>query len=61
MSEESVRFRNRAQLCRELAEVARDDYSRQALARMAVDLDAESDSIEAQEGTIPIPDRSVIE
>ena len=46
----------RAKQCRELAAVARDDYSRQTLAQMAVELDAEADAIEASEGPeMPLP------
>lgn len=56
MSAESERFRMRAKQCRELAAVARDDYSRQTLAQMAVELDAEADAIEASEGPeMPLP------
>lgn len=46
----SERFRMRAKQCRELAAVARDDYSRQTLTQMAVELDAKADAIEAGEG-----------
>lgn len=56
MSGESDRFRERAKQCRELAAVARDDYSRQTLAQMAAELDAEADQIEAKEGPqVPLP------
>jgi hypothetical protein len=50
MSEESDRFRLRAKQCRELAALARDDYSRNTLRQMAVELDEEADRIEAEEG-----------
>lgn len=49
VSAESERFRMRAKQCRELAAVARDDYSRQTLTQMAIELDAEADAIEAEE------------
>lgn len=60
VSEESQRFRMRAKQCRELAAVARDDYSRQTLTQLAGELDAEADKIEADEdpemplGPVPI-------
>lgn len=50
----------RAKQCRELAAVARDDYSRQTLTQLAGELDAEADKIEADEdpemplGPVPI-------
>jgi len=45
----------RAAQCRELAAVARDDYSRQTFTQMATELDAEADEIEAGEGpNIPL-------
>ena len=47
MSAESERFRMRASHCRELARAARDEYARNILSDMAVDLDAEADRIEA--------------
>jgi hypothetical protein len=50
MSEDSERFRLRAKQCRELAAIARDDYSRDTLAQMAVELDQEADRIDAEEG-----------
>jgi hypothetical protein len=50
MTEESERFRLRAKQCRELAALARDDYSRKTLTQMAVELDEEADTIEAEEG-----------
>lgn len=37
----------RANQCRELAAAARDEYSRQTLSQMAVELDAEAEAIEA--------------
>ena len=50
MSEDSERYRQRAKQCRQLAALARDDYSRKTLTQMAVELDEEADSIEAEEG-----------
>lgn len=56
MSDESNRFRMRARRSRELAAVARDDYSRQTLTQMAAELDAEADAIESGEGPeMPLP------
>jgi len=49
MGEAADRFRLRAKQCRELAAVARDEYSRKTLAQMAVELDEEADTIEAEE------------
>ena len=49
MSEESDRFRMRAQQCRELSKLARDDHSRQTLAQMADELDQEASRIEAEQ------------
>lgn len=49
MSEDSERFRLRAKQCRELAAIARDDYSRDTLTQMGVELDEEADRIEAEE------------
>lgn len=51
MSDESNRFRARARQCRELAEVAKDDHSRQTLSQMAVDLSEEADRIDAEEAS----------
>ena len=45
--DDSVRCRNRARECRELAKGARDDYSRAALNSIAFDLDAEAEQLEA--------------
>ena len=56
MSAESESFRLRAKQCRELAAVARDDYSREALSQMAVELDAEAEAIEAEDDPkMPLP------
>lgn len=56
MTAESERFRMRAKECRELAAVARDEYSRQTLTQIALELDAEADAIEAEEGPeMPLP------
>jgi len=49
MSEDSERFRHRAKQCRELAAIARDDHSRDTLTQMAVELDEEAESLEAEE------------
>jgi hypothetical protein len=49
MSEDSERFRERAQQCRELAALARDAYSRETLTQMSVELDEEADTLEAEE------------
>ena len=46
MSEEAIRFRMRARQCRELAQVARDEFSRVTLSQMAAELDEEADQIE---------------
>ncbi len=51
MSDESERFRMRARQCRELAKLARDQYSRDTLSQMAVELDEEAEKIETEEGT----------
>jgi len=48
MSEDSDRFRMRARQYRELARMARDEHSREALDRMAIELDEEADQIEAE-------------
>lgn len=46
----------RAKQCRELAAVASDDDSRETLTQMAVELDAEADAIETDEGPeMPLP------
>jgi hypothetical protein len=46
----------RAKQCRELAAVARNDFSRETLTQMAAELDAEADEIEAGEDPqIPLP------
>ena len=50
MGEESDRFRMRANQCRELSKLARDEDSRQTLARMADELDEEASRIEAEDG-----------
>jgi len=50
MVEVADRFRRRAQQCRELAERARDDYSRRTLTDMAAELEAEADKVDAEEG-----------
>jgi hypothetical protein len=55
MSEEADRFRRRAQQCRDLAERARDDYSRITLAQMARELEEEADKIDAEEVAEPKP------
>jgi hypothetical protein len=53
---ESERFRLRAKQCRDLAAVARDDYSRQTLTQMASELDTVADQIEADEDPeMPLP------
>jgi hypothetical protein len=51
MSDDSDRFRERATLCRHLAQAARDDVSRQTLIDMAADLEAEADVLDAEEPT----------
>jgi hypothetical protein len=50
MTEDAARFRRRAEECRELAERARDEYSRSTLSQMAVELDEEAEKIDAEEG-----------
>ena len=50
MTEDAAGFRRRAQQCRELAERARDDYSRSTLAQMATELEDEADKIDVEEG-----------
>ncbi|HEX5258697.1 MAG TPA: hypothetical protein VFW35_07940 [Sphingomicrobium sp.] len=50
MSEDSDRFRTRAQECRRLSRDARDEETRARLAQMAEELDEEADMIEAEEG-----------
>lgn len=60
MSAESERFRLRANQCRELAAVARDDHARDTLRQMAVELDAEADAIEAEDDPkMPLPPMGV--
>lgn len=49
MSEDAERFRMRARQCRELAELAKDDYSRGTLTQMALELDEEADLLEGEE------------
>jgi hypothetical protein len=51
MGESVERFRLRAKQCRELVKVARDPWSRDTLAQMALELDEEADRIEAEEST----------
>ena len=48
MSEGSDRFRMRAQQCRELSKVARDEQSRRTLAQMADELEQEAAKIDAE-------------
>ena len=50
MSEDSERFRLRAKQCRELATLARDDFSRDTLTQMALELDEEAAILDAGEG-----------
>jgi len=50
MSDDAARFRRRAEQCRDLAERARDEYSRSTLSQMAAELDDEAVRIEAEEG-----------
>jgi len=49
MAEDAARFRRRAVQCRELAERARDEYSRNTLSQMATELEEEADKIDAEE------------
>jgi hypothetical protein len=49
MKEESDRFRIRARQCRELAQMARDDYARRTLNQMARELDEEAELIDREE------------
>jgi hypothetical protein len=49
MSDDAL-FRRRAEQCRDLAERARDEYSRSTLSQMAAELDDEADKIDAEEG-----------
>lgn len=54
MSEDSDRFRNRAQECRRLSGDVRDEETRAQLAQMAKELDEEADIIDAEQaGTEP--------
>lgn len=53
MGEEAERFRLRAKQCRDLAAIARDDYSRQTLTQMADELEAEADVIDAEQASKP--------
>ena len=46
MPEEADRFRARARQCRDLSKLARNDYSRNTLAQMAVELEEEAELIE---------------
>jgi len=50
MSDDAARFRRRAEQCRDLAERARDEYSRSTLSQMAAELDDAADKIDAEEG-----------
>jgi hypothetical protein len=50
MSDDAARFRRRAEQCRDLAERARDEYSRSTLSQLAAELDHEADKIDAEEG-----------
>ena len=50
MTEDAARFRRRARQCRDLAERARDEYSRSTLSQMAVELEDEADKIDVEEG-----------
>ena len=50
MTEDAARFRRRAQQCRELAERAKDDYSRSTLSQMASELEDEANKIDVEEG-----------
>jgi hypothetical protein len=49
LGEESDRFRMRARQCRELAKIAKDEYSRRTLAQMGIELKEEAELIEAEE------------
>lgn len=51
MSEESERFRARAQLCRELSAPARSMTYRDALEEMGRELDEEADNIEREKAS----------
>ena len=51
MTDESDRFRKRAQQCRHLAASARDDASRRELMNMGRELDDAADAIEADDGS----------
>ena len=53
MGEDSDRFRKRALECREVAERARTPEARDALLRVADDLEAEADRIDAEEARVP--------
>jgi len=50
MSDDAARFRRRAEQCRDLAERARDEYSRSTLSQMAAELDDAADKIDAEQG-----------
>jgi hypothetical protein len=49
MGDESERFRLRAKQCRELAAIAKDEYSRRTLTQMASELEDEASLMDAEE------------
>jgi hypothetical protein len=49
MGDESERFRLRAKQCRELAAIAKDNYSRRTLTQMASELEDEAMLVDAEE------------
>jgi len=49
VTDESDRFRKRAQKCRDLAAAARDEASRRELTDMGRELDDEAEAIEAED------------
>jgi hypothetical protein len=53
MGDESERFRLRAKQCRELAAIAKDEYSRRILTRMAAELEDEAMLIDGEEAARP--------
>jgi hypothetical protein len=58
VSDEADRFRMRARQCRELAKIARDQYSCDTLNGMAEELDAEAVLIDREEPLASMPQLS---
>lgn len=53
MADDAAHFRARAQQCRTLAKNARDEVSHRELTRLADELDAEAERIEAEQARPP--------